>query len=84
MDNISKEGSMIIRFSINEVSKLLYALRYVITNKTQKSNESREWIDSYGELISDIEGMLKKYEKAESAERKKESSEGSRVTETSS
>ena len=68
MDNISKEGSMIIRFSINEVSKLLYALRHVIANKTQKSNESREWIDSYGELVSDIEGMLKTYEKAESAE----------------
>ena len=64
----NKEGSMIIRFSINEVSKLLYALRHVIANKTQKSNESREWIDSYGELVSDIEGMLKTYEKAESAE----------------
>jgi hypothetical protein len=81
---IEKEGSMTIKFSIREISKVLFSLRYLIKNYTLHPNEDRLWISSYSKLVSDIEGMLKTYEESESAERKKESSEGSRATETSS
>ena len=79
-----KEGSMTIKFSISEVSKVLFSLRYLIKNYSHHPNEDRLWISSYGKLISDIEGMLKKYEANESAARTEESSEGSRTTETGS
>jgi len=45
------EGSMTIKLSISEVSKILFSLKYIIANKTQKQNESREWATSYGTNI---------------------------------
>tara|TARA_R100001530_G_scaffold133842_1_gene107805 strand:- start:186 stop:398 length:213 start_codon:yes stop_codon:yes gene_type:complete len=67
------EGSMTIKLSISEVSKILFSLKYIIANKTQKQNESREWATSYGELTSEIEEMLKRYEKESSLHKAKES-----------
>ena len=57
------EGSITMKLSISEVSKILFSLSYIMTNKTQKPNEEREWVTSYGELTSEIEEMLKRYEK---------------------
>ena len=57
------EGSITMKLSISEVSKILFSLKYIMANKTQKPDEEREWVNSYGELTSEIEEMLKRYEK---------------------
>tara|TARA_R100001244_G_scaffold110374_1_gene81613 strand:+ start:570 stop:776 length:207 start_codon:yes stop_codon:yes gene_type:complete len=57
------EGSITMKLSISEVSKILFSLKYIMANKTQKPDEEREWVTSYGELTSEIEEMLKRYEK---------------------
>ena len=56
------EGSITMKLSISEVSKILFSLKYIMANKTQEPDEEREWVTSYGELTSEIEEMLKRYE----------------------
>ena len=66
------EGSITIKLSISEVSKILFSLRYIMANKTQKPNEEREWVTSYKELALEIEEMLKRYEEEVSLHNTKE------------